>query len=138
VADTGGGRIVVISPNGDEAVLGGYNQPTDAAFLAPGRLLVAEPGFQRAIEIDQSGRMLAEWGLVESGTVLGPHLAVSSRGEWAVTDPAARNVFVLQPGRPARRVPPDPSVQLPVGVAWWGDSLFVADTAGAAIRAVTP
>src|SRR5207249_3028185 len=64
VADTGGGRIVIISPNGDETVLGGYNQPTDAAFLSPDRLVVAEPGFQRAIEIDKSGHMQAEWGQI--------------------------------------------------------------------------
>ncbi len=120
VADTGGGRVVVLTPAGEELrMIGGQGtqigrgQPT---AVAGGNGLIwgvtAEDG--RLWQLDSGGSLVA---IEQTNTINGPHLAALPNGTLFLSDPARRLVLYLAAtGEPLAHFAM-PTIQLPTGVA---------------------
>ncbi len=120
VADTGGGRVVLLTPAGEELrTIGGQGtqigrgQPT--AVAAGNALLwgvTAEDG--RLWQLESGGSLVA---IEHTNTINGPQLAALPDGRLLLTDPARRLVLYLAAtGEPLAHFTM-PMLQLPTGVA---------------------
>lgn len=120
VADTGGGRVVVLTPAGEELwTVGGQGtqigrgQPT--AVAAGNGLLwgvTAEDG--RLWQLESGGTLVA---IEHTNTINGPHLAALPNGTLFLSDPARRLVLYLAAtGEPLAHFA-TPTLQLPTGIA---------------------
>ena len=130
VADTGGGRVVLLSPTGNEqAVLGGPDtllargQPVDTLFTPTGLWAIsAEDG--RLWNLSSDGSLTA---IQPTQTLDGPHLAALPSGGLLASDPLRRTFTLFSAaGQPLQQFAyPD---QLPTGLATWtaGNQLLIA------------
>ncbi|MCL6649371.1 MAG: NHL repeat-containing protein, partial [Chloroflexi bacterium] len=96
VADTGQNRVLRFSLSGKLlAVFGGRKgagpgemlEPTDAALLPSGDVLVLDTGNRRLQWFTPDGRYRAEWPINWSVPLNGPHLTLDPQGRPLVTDP---------------------------------------------------
>ncbi|RIK52342.1 MAG: hypothetical protein DCC57_10015, partial [Chloroflexi bacterium] len=121
VADTGGGRVVLLDASGallaqfgGPATLLGQGQPVDT--LAAGETLwtvTAENG--RLWRLDVMGSLAA---LPRSNTIDGPHLAGLPDGDFFLSSPAGRTLlYVAANGQPLAQVAHGGSLAAPTGVA---------------------
>lgn len=102
VADTGGSRVLKLSPDGELlAVVAGFgtdpghvNQPTDVAVDSLGRIYIADTLNMRLQVLDAAGGYLGEWPIAGANTTDSPHLAVDARDRLFLTDPEAHLVLV--------------------------------------------
>jgi DNA-binding beta-propeller fold protein YncE len=102
IADTGGGRVVIISTDGDVlAVWGGsgagpgqFDQPTDVAVGLGGQVYVVDTFNQRIQLLDADGAYLSEWPIMLANTYDSPHLVVSPTSVLYVTSPEEHQVLV--------------------------------------------
>ena len=140
VADTGGGRIVVMQPTGE--VVGefggqgtplGKGQPVDA-LLVNGALwgMSAEDGRLWRLDADASVTLTPR-----SNTFDAPHLAALPDGSFFASDPVRHQlIYVAANGQP-RATFAAPELQLPVGIAaaLMGEMVVVAvaDTAACTV-----
>jgi sugar lactone lactonase YvrE len=120
VADTGGARVVQLTPAGEELrVFGGQGtqlgrgQPTDVAGTNDGLWTVtAEDG--RLWHLESGGSLTA---IERTNTINGPHLAALPNGTLFLTDPARRLVLYLAAtGEPLAHLAV-PTLLVPTGVA---------------------
>jgi len=120
VADTGGGRVVFLAPDGAElGQIGGPDtaigrgQPVDVISANGQRwAITAEDG--RLWQVDGGGSIMA---IQPTDTLNGPHLATAPGGALWVSDPARRVVLYLAPtGQPLAFFAPPDLVQ-PTGIA---------------------
>lgn len=134
VADTGGGRIAILGPNGTlEGELGGLEsllsrgQPVDALEINNAIWAVsAEDGRLWNLPVD--GSLTA---IQPTNTLDGPHLAALPNGSFLVSDPGRRTFTVVQPtGQPVQQFAYVDQLVVPTGVAAMGagDFVFIAAT----------
>jgi DNA-binding beta-propeller fold protein YncE len=147
VADTGLNRIVKFSPAGKLlTIVGGVKgagpgqmlEPTDAAPLSNGELLVLDTGNKRLQWFDATGRYRAEWPISWSVPLNGPHLAIDGTGRVMVTDPERGRIvrYDAESGTMAATGPQD-RFRLPVGIAAIGPDRFaIVDTLGNSVTLV--
>jgi hypothetical protein len=132
VADTGGGRVVVLSPTGNEqAVLGGPDtllargQPVDTLFTPTGLWTIsAEDG--RLWNLSSDGSLTA---IQPTQTLDGPHLAALPNGGLLASDPLRRTFTLFSAaGQPLQQFAYPEQLQLPTGLATWtaGSQLLIA------------
>lgn len=120
IADTGGGRVVQLSPAGDEIrAFGGQGtqiargQPTGVAG-AGGLLWAVTPEDGRLWQLESGGTITA---IERADTLNGPHLAALPTGQLFLTDPTRRSLLYLAPtGQPLAQIPIGDFVA-PTGVA---------------------
>jgi len=120
VADTGGGRVVVLSPAGEELrTIGGQGtqigrgQPTAVAD-GNGILwgVTAEDG--RLWQMDSGSSLSA---IEKTNTINGPHLAALPNGTLFLSDPARRLIlYTAATGEPLAHLIL-PTIELPTGIA---------------------
>lgn len=95
VADTGGGRLLFLTPTGDVQRhmgetgkrLSQLSEPVDMAAGEDGIYYVVEAYNQRVQLLNSGGRGLAEWPIPHSIAYDGPHLALASDGSLLLTAP---------------------------------------------------
>jgi hypothetical protein len=132
VADTGGGRVVLLSPEGaPQMEFGGIDtalargQPVDALFGEPGPwALSAEDG--RLWNLGVDGGLTA---VQPTNTIDGPRFAALPTGGFLVSDPARRTFTVFTAaGRPVQSMAYTQQMTLPTGIAVLvaGDQLLIA------------
>ncbi len=140
ISDTGNNRVLILSPQG--AVLNritGVREPTDAAFLPDGNLLIAETGADRLSVVALDGRRIGDWRMPKSSTVVGPHLAVLPDGSWIASAPESRGFLRLRPGaREPQPWNPDPGAKRPSGVAVGSAGVLVADAETGSLKLLGP
>lgn len=137
VADTGGGRVVlldatgaVLAQFGGPATLLGQGQPVDVA-AADGRLWTVTAENGRLWRLDVLGSLTA---LPRSNTLDGPHLAALPNGTFFLSNPMGRTVlYHAASGQPLGQVAHGGALVTPTGVAAveqkGGLLLAVADSA---------
>ena len=97
IADTGGCRVVKLSPAGEVVAKfgskgtgrGQFVEPTDVAVGPNGLMYVADAGNRRVVILDAGGGYVGEWAAPQSVAYNGIHLALSQTGLLLVTDPEA-------------------------------------------------
>jgi hypothetical protein len=143
VADTGGARVVVLTPDGAPALefggqgsLLGRGQPV-AVLAAGGALwaLSAEDG--RLWNLTSDGSLTA---VQPTGTVDGPRLAQLADGRLLLSDPARATFVLFSPqGEPLAQFGYAGELQQPTGLAAApgaeGDVIAVVDTRACAVSA---
>jgi sugar lactone lactonase YvrE len=95
VADTGGGRLLFLSPTGDVQrqvgtigqALSQFSEPTDLAVDERGVHYVVEAYNQRVQLVDSGGRGLIYWSIPHSIARDGPHLVLAPDGSLLITAP---------------------------------------------------
>ncbi|MCB0080275.1 MAG: hypothetical protein KDE47_05070, partial [Caldilineaceae bacterium] len=124
VADTGGGRLVALNPDGQEiTALGGpesilgQGQPADA-MIVNGQYwaITAEDGrlWRMETSAGDSGSLTAE---PRSDTLNGPRLAGLPDGRFFLSDPVGRTILFHAPsGEPRGRFPVSDQFARPVGI----------------------
>lgn len=125
VADTGGVRIVELSPAGElQSQIGGpesdvaRQQPTDAALTPGGDLYFVEAESGAVTRLAADGGLTRWGGPALASTIDGPHLAVLPAGGLAVTDPEGRRVLLFTAeGQPLGQFGLDAGLVKPVGIA---------------------
>jgi sugar lactone lactonase YvrE len=136
VADTGGGRVVIVEPGGTQAgqfggqgSLLGRGQPVDA-LAAEGVLWAVSAEDGRLWNLNSGGSMTS---VQPTGTVDGPQLASLADGRLLVSDPA-RSTFLLlaASGQPLGQFAYAGELATPTGIAATrigdGNIIAVADT----------
>jgi 4-amino-4-deoxy-L-arabinose transferase-like glycosyltransferase len=148
VADTGQNRVLKFAPDGKLlAVYGGTKgggagemlEPTDAALLPNGELMVLDTGNKRLQWFDAAGRYRAEWPINWSVPLNGPHLALDLGGRPLVTDPDRGRVVRYDPERRILQIGGAPGqFVLPVDViADPAGRFYVVDTGGKKVTRLT-
>ncbi|MFN8534283.1 MAG: PA14 domain-containing protein [Dehalococcoidia bacterium] len=140
VSDTGQNRVIKFSPVGRVlAVYGGTKgagpgemlEPTDAAALPNGELLVLDTGNKRLQWFDPTGRYRAEWPIAWSVPLNGPHLAVDERGRAIVTDPERGRIARYDAEAGIVQLSGADGFRLPVGIVIdAAGKLYLVETAG--------
>jgi 4-amino-4-deoxy-L-arabinose transferase-like glycosyltransferase/streptogramin lyase len=142
VADTGGCRLVKLSPGGDVLLrigekgsgIGQFLEPVDVAVDANGLMYVVDAGNRRIVRLDAAGNYVGEWAISPSSPANGPHLALAADGRVIVTDPevgrlrmyANNGQLLAEAGRAGAA---DGQFRLPVGIfVDRGGRVYVADT----------
>jgi 4-amino-4-deoxy-L-arabinose transferase-like glycosyltransferase/DNA-binding beta-propeller fold protein YncE len=105
LADTGGSRLALFSPDGLSAgSIGGlgngpgqFNEPTDVLRDAQGTYFVAEAENNRIQRVDAGGSPLSQWAIPDSYGFNGPHLAFGPDGSIFVTESRSRSLFRYAP-----------------------------------------
>jgi DNA-binding beta-propeller fold protein YncE len=95
MADTGGGRLLFLTPTGDikhqigevGEGLSQFSEPTDVAVDERGVQYVVEAYNQRVQVVDSEGRGLVHWPIPHSVAYDGPHLAMAPDGSLLITAP---------------------------------------------------
>jgi hypothetical protein len=95
VADTGGGRLLFLTPTGEVQRqmgevgqgLSQFNEPTDVAEDERGVHYVVEAYNQRVQLVDSGGRGLIHWPIPHSVAYDGPHLVRAPDGSLLITAP---------------------------------------------------
>lgn len=130
IADTGNSRVLILSPGGAVTNrISGLKQPTDAAFLPDGNILVAETEARQLTVVRVDGQRVAEWQMPDATTVVGPHLALLPDGGWVVTAPETHALLRLLPNsRSLQPWTPNPGLQKPVGIALGPSGIVVVDS----------
>lgn len=132
VADTGGGRVVVLTPEGtQQAQYGGIDtalargQPVDVLFSEPGPwALSAEDG--RLWNLGVDGGVTA---VQPTNTIDGPRMAALPTGGFLVSDPQRRTFTAFTAaGRPVQGMAYTDQLALPTGITTLtsGDQLLIA------------
>ncbi|MFN8632721.1 MAG: glycosyltransferase family 39 protein [Chloroflexota bacterium] len=140
VADTGRNRIAVGTPDGrfqksitPSSSFGAFEQPTDVAVDASGRIFVGLPEISRLAILDESGQVLGGWSIPKGNTIESSRLAVVADGAIAMTDPAEGKVRLYDADGRELAIAAVPG--RPYGATVANGQLFVADPAsGRVIR----
>ncbi|MCC7369931.1 MAG: glycosyltransferase family 39 protein [Chloroflexi bacterium] len=134
VADTGRNRLVIGETGGrlvkavtPTSSFGPFEQPTEVAVDASGRIYVGLPEIGRLAILDESGQVLGGWSMAKGNTIDSARLAVVADGAIAVTDPQESKVRLLDADGRELAVADVPGK--PYGVASVAGRLFVADAA---------
>jgi streptogramin lyase len=114
-------------------------EPTDAALLPNGELMVLDTGNKRLQWFDAAGRYRAEWPINWSVPLNGPHLALDLGGRPLVTDPDRGRVVRYDPERRILQIGGAPGqFVLPVDViADPAGRFYVVDTGGKKVTRLT-
>lgn len=148
VADTGGCRIVKLSPDGTVLAKigskgsghGQFVEPTDVAVEPNGLMYVTDTGNKRIVRLDAAGGYLSEWAFRQAVPFNGPHLALASGGRLLVTDPEGGKLVTFDAGgrqlqETGRKGSADGEFRLPVGLAVDGEGrVYVADTGNGRVQ----
>jgi DNA-binding beta-propeller fold protein YncE len=134
VADTGRNRIAVGTSDGrfQKAIVppssfGPFEQPTEVAIDASGRIYVALPEIGRIIVLEESGDVLGGWSIPKGNTFESSRFEVVADGVIAITDPAEGKLRLLDADGRDLSVTDAPG--RPYGVALAKSQLFVASPA---------
>jgi DNA-binding beta-propeller fold protein YncE len=134
VADTGRNRIAVGTTDGrfqksigPPPSFGPFEQPTDVAVDASGRIYVGLPEISRVAVLDDSGQLLGGWGIPRGNTIESPRLAVVADGAIAMSDPAEGKVRLVDADGRELALAAVPG--RPYGVMVQDGQLFVAEPA---------
>jgi DNA-binding beta-propeller fold protein YncE/4-amino-4-deoxy-L-arabinose transferase-like glycosyltransferase len=141
VADTGGGRVVILTPSGELLASWGqagsgpgqFDQPTDVAIAPNGHVYVADTFNGRVQWLDADGVYLGEWPILPANTYDAPHLAVSPGNVLYLTGPEEAQMLAYDLGgaflgQIGGRGSEPGQLLKPVGVAVDGAGrLYVAD-----------
>jgi DNA-binding beta-propeller fold protein YncE len=129
IADTGNNRLLVVPPSGGAPqIIGGFKEPTDAAFLPDGNLLVADTGAKEFVVVKPDGSRVSSWPMPNAFTVVGPHVAVLPGGGWVATAPEDRSLLYMAPnGRSPQKWTPPAEFRKPVGIAAGRSGVVVVD-----------
>lgn len=147
VADTGGGRTVLLSPEGDVLVefggretAMGRGQPVDVLF-AGGRFwgITAEDGRLWRLDTSLPGSTPGLLAVQPANTFDAPHFGGLPDGSFFLTDPARRTIlYYTAEGQPVRQWPLSDAFVLPVGIgAAFADGAVENGANGMAHVAVT-
>jgi hypothetical protein len=147
VSDTGQNRVFKFAPDGrllatyggrKGAAPGEMLEPTDAALLPNGDLLVLDTGNKRLQWFDPLGRYRAEWPIHWSVPLNGPHLALDPSNRPVVTDPDRGRLVRYDPEAGIVQFGGGPGLfTLPVDIVAAPDGRFyVIDTGGAKVTRV--
>lgn len=147
IADTGQNRVFKFAPDGRlMATYGGRKgagpgemlEPTDAALLPNGDLLVLDTGNKRLQWFDPLGRYRAEWPINWSVPLNGPHLALDLTNRPVVTDPERGRLVRYDPEAGVVQVGGGPGMfTLPVDIVAAADGRFyVIDTGSGKVTRV--
>ena len=143
VADTGGARVVMLGPEGQETLqfggqgsLLGRGQPV-AVLAAPNALWAISAEDGRLWNLTSDGSVTA---VKPTGTVDGPQLARLADGRLLATDPARASFVLLSAeGEPLSQFGYTGELQLPTGIAATatasGDVIAVVDTRSCSVSA---
>ena len=146
VADTGGGRVVLLTADGEQLVdFGALNSGGVGAALANGQPVDVLGTARDLWTVTAEDGLLWELNIPGSVTVInravssdGPHMAVLPDGTFFLSDPMDQSILVHDAGgRPRARLAYSGAFELPTGVAAAeldGDQLLaVVDTAGCSL-----
>lgn len=151
VADTGGLRLLHLSPAGEvlqqwggRGAAIGAGQPVDVAVGPNGTIYLTEAERGLIWRLSPDGRAASWVAVAKANTVDGPHVAVGPDGRVYVTDPERWRVMVYEPdGRPVAQIGQQGSgpgqFQKPVGVAVdAAGRIYVVDSASCRVQAFAP
>jgi DNA-binding beta-propeller fold protein YncE/4-amino-4-deoxy-L-arabinose transferase-like glycosyltransferase len=131
VADTGRNRIAVGTPDGrfqkaitPPASFGPFEQPTEVAIDASGRVYVGLPEISRIAILEESGEILGGWSIPKGNTFESSRFEVIADGIIAITDPAEGKLRLLDAD--GRELSATDAPGRPYGVALAMSQLFVA------------
>lgn len=105
IADTGGARFVLFTPDGTLAgSIGGlgqgpgqFNEPTDLLRDQVGTYFVAEAENNRIQRVDATGSPLGQWAIPPALALDGPHLAFGPDGSIFVTESQSSSLLRYAP-----------------------------------------
>jgi len=105
IADTGGGRVLKLSPTGEVIAevcpsgdgAGSVRQPSDVAIAPDGTIYVADPSLRLVQRLDASGIYLSAWTIPGANTFDSPHLAITPSGIVLITEPEGHQVYAYDP-----------------------------------------
>jgi DNA-binding beta-propeller fold protein YncE len=131
VADTGRNRIAVGTPDGKfqkaitpPASFGPFEQPTEVAIDASGRIYVGLPEISRIAVMEESGEIIGGWSIPKGNTFESSRFEVVADGVIAISDPAEGKLRLLDADGRELSVTEAPG--RPYGVALAKSQLFVA------------
>jgi hypothetical protein len=131
VADTGRNRIAVGTPDGrfQKAItlpssFGPFEQPTEVAVDASGRIYVGLPEIGRIAILEESGELLGGWSIPKGNTFESSRFEVVADGVIAVTDPSEGKLRLIDAD--GRELSATDAPGRPYGVALARSQLFVA------------
>jgi hypothetical protein len=134
VADTGRNRIAVGTPDGrfqksivPPTSFGTFEQPTEVAVDASGRIYVGLPELGRLAILDESGQVLGGWAVPKANTIESSRITVIADGAIAITDPAQATLTLEDAD--GRELATSDLPGRPLGVALANDRLIVAEPA---------
>ncbi|MCS6800521.1 MAG: glycosyltransferase family 39 protein [Chloroflexota bacterium] len=141
ISDTGQNRVLKFASDGQLlTIYGGRKgagpgemlEPTDAALLPTGDLLVLDTGNKRLQWFDPGGRYQAEWPINWSVPLNGPHLVLDAASRPVVTDPDRGRLVRYDVREGVQQVGGAPGLfTLPVEIVAADDGRFyVVDTGG--------
>jgi sugar lactone lactonase YvrE/4-amino-4-deoxy-L-arabinose transferase-like glycosyltransferase len=133
IADTGGGRVVKFNGKGEQVAVigqrgtgqGQITEPTGATGDAFGNVWVADSANAKLVRYDANGSADVELSLPKSGSLHGPHVAASDRGDVYVTDPEGGRVYVIGSDGTTRGVIQVDELRRPVGIGLGPDGRIV-------------